>query len=234
MRVLLVEDNPGDVRLIRELLAEVGSEVQLSYADRLSAGTASLLEGSFDAVLLDLGLPDSGGLDTLESLLEAADSVPVVVMTGLADEEMGVRAVQAGAQDYLVKGQVNGLLLTHALRYAVERGKAEEELRLTTESLRAVIEASPAAIYLLDVGGHIRMWNPAAERVFGWSEDEVVGQRPPSVPPESTHEFLRTLRDVLDSGAAITGLETARLRKDGARIDVDLSAAAVRGPRGAP
>lgn len=232
MRVLLVEDNPGDVRLIRELLAEVGSEVQLSCADRLSAGIAGVLEDSFDAVLLDLGLPDSAGLDTLESLLDAVGSVPVVVMTGLADEEMGVRAVQAGAQDYLVKGQVDGPLLTHALRYAVERGKAEEELRLTTESLRAVIEASPAAIYLLDVGGHIRMWNPAAERMFGWSEDEVLARRPPSVPAESTDEFLLTLRDVLDSGA-ITGLETMRLRKDGARIDVDLSAAAVRDSRGA-
>ncbi|MBV9895066.1 MAG: hybrid sensor histidine kinase/response regulator [Chloroflexi bacterium] len=129
IRVLLVEDNPGDARLIREMLRDSGprkSTMDLSFADRLSGGLERLRSEKFDLVLLDLTLPDSSGLETFESVHSAAPSVPIVVLSGLDDEAVAVRAVQFGAQDYLVKGQVDGGAILRSMRYAIERQRLED------------------------------------------------------------------------------------------------------------
>jgi signal transduction histidine kinase len=129
LNVLLIEDNPGDARLIQLMLDEAAAEIEvaLARADRLSAGLEWLHGSPIDVVLLDLSLPDSQGFDTFTRLHDHAPSVPIVVLSGLQDEEMAVRAVHAGAQDYLVKGQVNGHVLVRALRYAVERQRLEQQ-----------------------------------------------------------------------------------------------------------
>lgn len=129
MRVLLIEDNPGDARLIREYLAEGRAEALLIWVDRLAAGIEQLAAGPVDAVLLDLSLPDSHGLETFTRVRDHAPGAPVVVLSGLSDETMAVRAVQEGAQDYLIKGQVDGQLLVRALRYAIERKRLDEARR---------------------------------------------------------------------------------------------------------
>jgi CheY-like chemotaxis protein len=104
MQILLVEDNPGDIRLLREYLKEGSAcRLQITQTGRLSMGLERLAEARFDAVLLDLSLPDSQGLDTLVRLHEAAKDVPIIVLTGIEDEALGVRLIQADAQDYLVK-----------------------------------------------------------------------------------------------------------------------------------
>ena len=104
MRILPVEDNPGDIRLLQEYLNEGRAcRFQVTQAGRLSMGLERLAEARFDAVLLDLSLPDSQGLDTLVRLHEAAKDVPIVVLTGIEDEALWVRLIQAGAQDYPVK-----------------------------------------------------------------------------------------------------------------------------------
>jgi serine phosphatase RsbU (regulator of sigma subunit) len=122
IRVLLVEDNPGDARLIHWMLREAGEvRFELAEAGRLGEALARLEAEDFSVVLLDLSLPDSQGLETFRAVRDACPLVPVVVLTGLADETVGARAVQEGAQDYLVKGQVLDRHLTHALRYAVGR-----------------------------------------------------------------------------------------------------------------
>ena len=141
IKVLLIEDNPADTRLIREMIAEARNipKLDLEHADRLSTGLKRLTKGGIDVVLLDLRLPDSQGLDTLIKLHDQVSQLPIVVLTGLADEALGVKAVQKGAQDYLVKGQVDSNLLVHAMRYATERKKAEETL-IRSEKLRALGE----------------------------------------------------------------------------------------------
>jgi signal transduction histidine kinase len=121
-KILLIEDNSGDARLLREKLAEVTDTVfDLEWIDRLSAGLERLGQGSIEAVLLDLSLPDSQGLDTLLRTHRQAPEVPIIVMTGLDDEALGAKAVHEGAQDYLVKGQTDGQTLVRAIRYAIER-----------------------------------------------------------------------------------------------------------------
>lgn len=130
LRVLLIEDNPADARMIREMLEGLRDvSLELETADRLSTGLARLADGERDVALLDLSLPDSQGFDTFLKLREKAGGVPVVLLTGLDDEALAVRAVHEGAQDYLIKGQVDGHLLSRALRYAVERNKLIRELQ---------------------------------------------------------------------------------------------------------
>jgi len=145
IRVLLIGDNPGDARLIREMLApgpcpgtraEVRSAIfDLECADRLSTGLERLTEGGIDVLLLDLGLPDSRGLDTLGRAYAQAPQVPIIVLTVLDDEALAVKAMREGAQDYLVKGRVDSNLLVRSIRYATERKRAEEPLRQYAEHL---------------------------------------------------------------------------------------------------
>jgi signal transduction histidine kinase len=128
IRALLIEDNPGDARLIREMLRDAGGDadiIDVRVAERLSSGLQHLRERGADLVLLDLSLPDSTGLATFDSLHAAAPSTPVVVLSGLADEGVAITAVHHGAQDYLVKGQVDGGTVLRSMRYAIERQRLE-------------------------------------------------------------------------------------------------------------
>jgi serine phosphatase RsbU (regulator of sigma subunit) len=132
LRVLLVEDDPDDAFLVRELLAEVNARVELIVVT--SVAQARERADDIDCVLLDLNLPDATGLTALREVLAIAARAAVCVLTGLDDEYLGVAAVAEGAQDYLTKGQVDGVLLTRALRYAVERKRAEENARRLREA----------------------------------------------------------------------------------------------------
>ena len=141
MHVLLVEDDEGDAFLVQELLSDAGSDILLTRARSL-ADAAEVLPERTDCILLDLGLPDAVGLDALGAVLELAPAIAVLVLTGLADEYRGTEAVAAGAQDYLVKGSIDGQLLTRAIRYAVERKRADESVRrLYASEVRATENA---------------------------------------------------------------------------------------------
>jgi serine phosphatase RsbU (regulator of sigma subunit) len=133
--VLLIEDDPGDAFLVGELLDEAEAPVVLRTASSMKEALAAL--DQVDCVLLDLGLPDASGLDGLRQLRRAGSGVAVCVLTGLADEHLGIAAVTEGAQDYLIKGRVDGILLSRAIRYAVERRRADENAgRLREAELR--------------------------------------------------------------------------------------------------
>jgi putative nucleotidyltransferase with HDIG domain len=151
IEILLVEDNPGDARLIRELLKDVKVRgFNLVHADRLSAGVQRVMEGGIDAILLDLSLPDSRGLDTLATMYPQAPTVPILVLTGLDDEAVGLEAVQHGAQDYLVKGHIDGELLARAILYAIERKQVEGALREREEHIQRQVEQL-AALRSIDI-----------------------------------------------------------------------------------
>ena len=130
IRILLIEDNPGDARLIREMLNEAQSvPFILEWRDSLSAAMQKLNEDGADAILTDLGLSDSQGLDTYQKLHMQFPETPIVVLSSLHDESVAVKAVRDGAQDYLVKGQIDAKLLIRAVRYAIERRQVEVALR---------------------------------------------------------------------------------------------------------
>jgi len=130
IKILLIEDNPGDARLIQEMLSEIkDAKFNFSCVDRLSKGLEFLTKGDIDIVLLDLSLPDSQGLDTFLKLHQTVPDIAVIVFTGLDDSTIGVKAVQEGAQDYLVKGKVDSDLLFRSIRYAIERQRMLRELK---------------------------------------------------------------------------------------------------------
>jgi two-component system, cell cycle response regulator len=131
IRVLLIEDNPGDARLIQEMLAEAeGIRFELECVDNLSTGIDRLAKGSIDVIFLDLSLPDSQGLATLHKVLTLPMELPIiVVLTGTDDEALAAQAIRAGAQDYLIKGQIDSNLLVRAIRYAMERHQTQMVLR---------------------------------------------------------------------------------------------------------
>jgi signal transduction histidine kinase/DNA-binding response OmpR family regulator len=149
MRVLLVEDNEDDALLIRETLSE--TTIEIERADRLSTALEELAKGGLDAVLLDLSLPDANGLDTIGRVRSQAPGVPIVVLSGLDDEEAAVEAVERGAQDYLIKGQADGHLLARALRYAIQRHKAEESLKERNRELLVLRKISETILGSLDL-----------------------------------------------------------------------------------
>lgn len=139
IRVLIIEDNPDSAQLILEELTEVNSgKFELKCAERLSTGLECLGKGDVDVVLLDMSLPDSNGLDTLIKVRAHSLELPIVVLTSLDEEEFAIKAVQNGAQDYLVKGSVDGNVLVRSIRYAIERHrmlKELEEVKLRLEHL---------------------------------------------------------------------------------------------------
>ncbi|MEI6072910.1 MAG: response regulator [Verrucomicrobiae bacterium] len=159
LRILVVEDNPADADFIRETLPGSGPfRFETEWVSRLSEAISRLEGRGIDLVLLDLGLPDSQGMDSFTRLHQAMPEIPVIVLSGLNDEKLAVAAVQNGAQDFLVKGQFGGELLSRAIRYAVERKhsevalRASEEAALSTNALLRSIMESPQGmvIFALD------------------------------------------------------------------------------------
>ncbi|WP_432843664.1 PP2C family protein-serine/threonine phosphatase [Dactylosporangium sp. CA-092794] len=132
IRVLLVEDDPGDAFLVRELLAEADAPFDVEIAQTMREARPRFRD--VHCILLDLGLPDASGLDGLRQVLQVSGGAAVCVLTGLEDEHLGTAAVAEGAQDYLVKGTVDGAGLSRAVRYAVERKRADVQARLLRES----------------------------------------------------------------------------------------------------
>ena len=368
-KLLLVEDDPAQAYLQRKLLD--GAARSLAHARTLAEALALLKNEPFDVVLLDLMLPDSRGLATLDAVRGAAGEAAIVVLSSLQDEEVAVATLGRGAQDYLFKSELDPTRIRRALRYAVERaellraraaldaeraravaelereqrfsrtvidgvgalimaldrygrivhvnracqrvmGYSEEEvlghhyalflspdeeegihqavalareggpprtqemewvakdgrrcrvawtttllrapggeveafiatgiditeqrqaevaLVESSDMLHALIAASPLAIQVLDPHGNVRMWNPASERIFGWTAEEVVGRPNPVVPPGAEEEH-RALRERVLRGEAFSGVEVERVTRSGHTVHVRLSTAALRDARG--
>ena len=136
VRLLIVEDSPGDARLLESLLEALGQpRYEFVVAVTLAKAKAAVAREAFDAVLLDLHLPDADGLATIDGLRAAAPAVPILVMTGGVDERTALEAVSRGADDYLVKGKSDAGLLARAIRYAIDRKRAQAALRQAHDEL---------------------------------------------------------------------------------------------------
>jgi light-regulated signal transduction histidine kinase (bacteriophytochrome) len=143
--ILLFEDNPGDAGLLEEMLEEFNNLYSLKNVESLEEGLNALKNTHFDIILLDLGLPDSDGIDTLIEVNKKTPNIPIIVLTGLNSEEIGILAVKMGAQDYLIKREIDSKLLTRSINYSIERNKIEIELQKSQENLEEkVVERTKA------------------------------------------------------------------------------------------
>lgn len=176
IRILQIEDNPGDVRLIKEMLKDVKSAgCVLKHASDLASGIEFLKNHESDLVLLDLGLPDSTGLKTLEKIHSSNSVIPVVIMTGLDDEELGLKAVQSGAQDYLIKSEIDPDILIRSIRYAVERKRIDEKLRRSEERFRSTFEQAAVGLAHVSLEGDWLRVNGKLSEILGFSPEELLG-----------------------------------------------------------
>ncbi|MBI2380569.1 MAG: EAL domain-containing protein [Gammaproteobacteria bacterium] len=180
LRVLLVEDNPTDVLLLRESLAMVEAlNFEVLARPRLAEALKLLAEERFDIALLDLGLPDSQGLEAFHRVHSLAPSLPVIVLTGMADDAVAMAAVQAGAQDYIGKGWFEGPMLVRAIRHAIERQRVSEALRASeqrTSKLYQAVEQSRLAIAIVDGEARVEYVNPSLCALTGYSAEELRGR----------------------------------------------------------
>ena len=175
--LLIVEDNAGDARLLREMFNDRGPhDTELTHVECMSDAERHLAERAVDIVLLDLGLPDAQGLEAVRRARAAAPRVPLVVLTGLDDESLAAQALQEGAQDYLIKGQIEARGLLRALRYAIERKNMEEALFLEKELAQVTLNSIGDAVACTDISGNITFLNLVAERMTGWPREEGTGR----------------------------------------------------------
>lgn len=177
IRVLLIEDNDTEAAMINEMLVNTKRAIfDLEHAGWLSSGLEWLSEQSADVILLDLMLPDSKGMETFTRVYEQAPSIPIIVMSGLDDEGLAVDAVREGAQDYLVKGDVDGKLLARSIRYAIERKQAEEELKFSRDYYRAIINGLHDQVLVIDRDYRITDANTIFLEEENLPREEIIGR----------------------------------------------------------
>jgi two-component system, cell cycle sensor histidine kinase and response regulator CckA len=204
IEILLVEDNPGDVLLLQETLSEISFvELKWTHAERMSNAIELLQSDNFDVILLDLVLPDSEGLDTFTRIHEQAPLIPIVVLTGIADETLALSAMQAGAQDYLVKGQVSGSdLLMRSIRYAIERKRIEASLQQREQEFRTLAENAPDVIARFDPQLRHIYVNSAGGKASGIPTQDSLGKtvRELGLPEGPVDQWEEALRQVFNTG----------------------------------
>jgi signal transduction histidine kinase len=253
LRVLLVEDNPGDATLVEHHLRQgsvfdVADEVTLTHVETVEAATDRLGDGEFDLVLLDLGLPGSTGIDTLDRLPEAAEDLPVVVLTGLDDHGTAVEAIQRGAQDYLPKDDLDTDRLMRSIRYAVERHKQAMRLRrqnhqleLFNSVLRHDVQNGMDVIHKHGTVLSERLSGDErdhAETIVSWSDDMIDLTRKVqgmlSAVTDDARDVSRVdiaepLREQVDRVAAMEGVTVEASIPEGVTVEADRMLSAVFG-----
>ena len=228
--VLLIEDNPAHSLLVMELVEGVEKTGRLvpplawESVTTLKKGLARLAEGGVDLVLLDLGLPDSRGLDTFLKAFDQNPAVPYVIISGYDDEELAIQALREGAQDYLVKDELDGPMLLRTMLYAIERTQAEGALKESEEKFRVLVETSRDLIWNCDTEGRFTYLNPAWERTHGYRIEEMLGHKftefqPPEVAARDIQEFSRHL-----AGGSVMSYETTYISKSGDTIHLVFNA----------
>ncbi len=175
LKILLVEDNEGDARLFRVLLNENSSgEYSLTLANDLKSAKEYLRENIYNLLILDLNLPDSTGPDTFTEINSVAENIPVVVLTGHSDRELGKQIIQQGAEDYLSKNDLSGELNVKTIRFAIERFKINNEIKEKERNLNILVQKDPNAIFVLSNSGIIRFINPAGEVLLGKTSEQLL------------------------------------------------------------
>jgi CheY-like chemotaxis protein len=177
LRVLLVEDNAVDAKFITGLLRLPTATLQCQHVTRLTEALGHLERNNPDVILLDLNLEDSAGYETFYRIRQAAARAAILVLSGSDDEDLAIKTVREGAQDYLVKGTFDGRLLLRSIRYAIERKRSEEALRQSEATVRAIFENSLEGIVIFADDGTCLEANAAAGALINLPRNELIGCR---------------------------------------------------------
>jgi len=237
VNILLVDDDPQDRRLVEVTLASSNPHIQynMETAATLSEAKRRLSNSSYDVLLLDLNLPDSSGIDTIQQAQDTNSDASIVVLTGLDDEEMGLEAIRRGAEDYLIKGKSLEHILVRTIRYSLERKRVKKRLKETENRFRSVVQTAGSAIFVLSAEYRILEWNEQAEHLYGWRRHEVLNKDYLHlfVPEEIRDRVATDMKKVL-SGKTIKNLENSIQIRDGSRRILLWNASALSDANGQP
>ncbi len=173
---------------------------------------------------MDLGLPDSQGFDTFKKIHDQAPQIPIVVITGLADDGLALRAVREGAQDYLVKGQIDSNILIRAIRHAIDRKRAEAALRKSEEKYRTILENIEEGYFEVDIAGNFTFFNDSLCRLLGYPRDEMMGMNNRQyTDEENAQKLYQTFNKVYRTGEPAKGFDWEIIRKDGTKRYIEAS-----------
>jgi PAS domain S-box-containing protein len=229
LKILLVEDREPDAELVEREL----SRMQVPYESIRVLGERefrnALVSFDPDIILTDHSLPTFSAKDVVRIARAEVPETPIIVVTGSLDEETAVEYLKAGASDYILKDRIRrlGPAIQRVLdlqRTQRAHGEAVEEGRRREELLHAIIRAAPVAVFSLDLRGTVLSWNPAAERIFGWTGGETIGRPLPIVTAENEAEHHATIARILE-GQTLNGLEVIRRKRDGTPVAIRLYAA---------
>jgi len=191
IRILLIEDSPIDALMIKERLHSIDDfDIRFDHESTLSAGISKLVGGGYDLVLLDLFLDDSSGLDTLRRLREVVFDITIIVLSRAEDNETGIEAVKAGAQDYLQKDTITNELLSRSIRYSLERHRFQRELRIKEEKYKALLESTPDIVWEVTLDGTITYCSPQIREIFDVEPDFMVGRKAAEFLPRANRDDI--------------------------------------------
>jgi PAS domain S-box-containing protein len=229
VRIVLIEDSEGDAVLVAEMLSDVPDDTfEIKHFTRLGTGCEYLTGHQPDCVLLDLSLPDASDDGVVAQLRRCAPDVPLVVLSGTRDPRLMVGALRSGAEDFLVKGSIDGEDLARSIRHARERARILTALRVQEEQSRRIIDSASDPFVSIDPAGAVVEWNRSAEELFGWRREEVLGRSLADtlVPPDLRGSHREGLRRLLAGGPArLLGkrVEVRAMHRSGAELPVELA-----------
>src|SRR5574337_164743 len=206
LQVLVVEDNPADFVLLRESLLETPGEIgNLDNASTFDEAALMLREQVFDLIFLDLSLPDTNATETFSSLKPYCANIPVIILSGMADLELARKMIEDGAQDYLLKDNLDHVTLTKSVFYSIERARYNDRLRESEERYRDLFDMNPIPMYFYDEETlRIIRANQAAQVYYGYSEEEFTNM--PMVhlhPAAEEQDFLAHVRETRNTRGLI-------------------------------
>jgi PAS domain S-box-containing protein len=232
LSVLIVEDSRFDARVLLEELEIGGYKPEYELVDTPEAMRDALTGKQWDIVISDYVMPNFSGLDAIRILQKSGLDIPIIIVSGNIGEDIAVGAMKAGAHDYLIKGNLARLIpaIERELSEAEgrrERKHAEAELKSTKEKLESFINNTSDAITITDLEGNILQVNKGFERIYGWTAEEAMGMKLPTIPDHIMPE-IRNLFEEVKAGKVITAHETVRQRKDGSLFDVSATISSIK------
>lgn len=234
IQTLLVEDNPGDIHLLRQMLADTPfGRAILTCTERLQTALTLCQQQAFDIVLLDLSLPDSHGYATFERMRQQVPQTPIILLTGFDDNELALRAVRAGAQDYLIKGEINAQLLIRAMRYAMERKRTEEALREHHLRYQALFENENIGVFIVDMDGRLLNLNRQAAVMLDSTVEQLLHTPLSDYILPSEHPIFFQQMQTMLMGNIIPIHEQTFVCQTGATVPVEVNSSVVRNAAGA-
>lgn len=233
LHLLIIDDSEDDALLISRALEKENFNLVSQRVENAAELNAVLDARVWDVILSDYSMPGFTGVQALEVCQQKGCDAPFMIVSGRIGEEVAVDMMKAGASDYIMKDDLARLApaVTRELRAARER-KIRRQAQLATAHLASIVETCDDAIISQTLGGTILSWNSGAERMFGYTAEDMVGESSESLVPPEQHQEISAIRDVIENGRRVERIETLRLRRDGTPIDVSITVSPIKNSDG--